>query len=37
MRTPAEMRWAGRALGADTQAVVDELVELDESEDLPPA
>jgi crotonobetainyl-CoA:carnitine CoA-transferase CaiB-like acyl-CoA transferase len=37
MRTPAVMRWAGRALGADTEAVVDELVELDETDDLPPS
>jgi crotonobetainyl-CoA:carnitine CoA-transferase CaiB-like acyl-CoA transferase len=37
MRTPALMRWAGRALGADTEAVVDELVELDETDDLPPS
>jgi crotonobetainyl-CoA:carnitine CoA-transferase CaiB-like acyl-CoA transferase len=36
MRTPAEMRWAGRPLGADTEAIVDELVELDETDDLPP-
>jgi alpha-methylacyl-CoA racemase len=26
-RTPAEMRWAGREHGADTEAVLDELNE----------
>jgi crotonobetainyl-CoA:carnitine CoA-transferase CaiB-like acyl-CoA transferase len=36
MRTPAEMRWAGRPLGADTEAVVDELLELDGTDDVPP-
>jgi crotonobetainyl-CoA:carnitine CoA-transferase CaiB-like acyl-CoA transferase len=35
-RTPAEIRWAGRSLGADTDAVLSEVADPDERPDRPP-
>ena len=34
--TPGRLRWAGRPLGADTEAVLAELVQLDELDEFEP-